>query len=245
MGVDRGYYSPIPEEDLLHYAKQLPQSFPCVVKLPQQITAYAFPDHKRYGASAGMPNPNFLDADLFNHLVGESFERVFKDHVGAFVVEIPQTRAFQIGPSEFAKQIRAFLGKMPPGFDFSFELREPKLLTSEYFAVLRDCGATHVYNHWSRMPRLLDQHAKADRWLGKKTIVRLLLPPGGRYQDLKEAYTPFDRVVVPDMRMRDDVVTLIRYALERESEVLVIVNNKAEGSSPGTIEALARRLAAG
>ena len=78
---------------------------------------------------------------------------------------------------------------------------------------------------------------------GDFVITRLLLPPGQRYADLKEAYSPFDRLVEPQPRMRRDVVALVRAALERDAECFVIVNNKAEGSSPLTVEALAWELA--
>ena len=42
--------------------------------------------------------------------------------------------------------------------------------------------------------------------------------------------------------MREDVVRLVRTALERDTECYVLVNNKAEGSSPLTVQALAKLL---
>jgi hypothetical protein len=42
---------------------------------------------------------------------------------------------------------------------------------------------------------------------------------------------------------RQDVIRLVRGGLERDVETYVLVNNKAEGSSPWTIQALARQLA--
>ena len=53
---------------------------------------------------------------------------------------------------------------------------------------------------------------------------------------------PFDRLVEPQPAMREDVCTLIEEAGRRGYEVFVIVNNKAEGSSPLTVRALAERL---
>ena len=44
--------------------------------------------------------------------------------------------------------------------------------------------------------------------------------------------------------MRGEVVALTARALARGRRVYVLVNNKAEGSSPLTVEALAERLAA-
>jgi uncharacterized protein YecE (DUF72 family) len=73
-------------------------------------------------------------------------------------------------------------------------------------------------------------------------VARLLLPPGKRYADLKEAYAPFDRLVAPQPQMRRDIVALVRAALDRDAECYVLVNNKAEGSSPLTVQALAKLL---
>ena len=43
--------------------------------------------------------------------------------------------------------------------------------------------------------------------------------------------------------MRADVVSVTRRALSRGRRVFILVNNKAEGSSPLTVMGLARRLA--
>ena len=42
--------------------------------------------------------------------------------------------------------------------------------------------------------------------------------------------------------MRQDVVKLVRAALDRDMECYVLVNNKAEGSSPLTVRALAEQV---
>jgi hypothetical protein len=75
------------------------------------------------------------------------------------------------------------------------------------------------------------------------SIVRLLLRPGTWYEDQRDRFKPFDRLVAPDEAMRADVVALSRRALSRGRRVYILVNNKAEGSSPLTVMALAERLA--
>ena len=59
----------------------------------------------------------------------------------------------------------------------------------------------------------------------------------------RDRFRPFNRLVEPDEAMRAEVVELTARALARGRKVYVLVNNKAEGSSPLTIEALADRLA--
>jgi len=92
------------------------------------------------------------------------------------------------------------------------------------------------------MPNLAQQMRVEGLLEGSLLVVRLLLPPGARYADLKEAYAPFDRIVAPQSEMRQDLVRLVRAALDRDMECYVLVNNKAEGSSPLTVRALAELL---
>ena len=74
-------------------------------------------------------------------------------------------------------------------------------------------------------------------------MIRLLLRPGTRYEERREEFLPFDRIVDPSPEMRDGVTRLVRAALRAGRETYVLVNNKAEGCSPLTIRALAERLA--
>ena len=55
---------------------------------------------------------------------------------------------------------------------------------------------------------------------------------------------PFNRLVAPDALMRQEVVDLSDRALTSGRTLWVLVNNKAEGSSPLSIMELARRVAA-
>ena len=66
---------------------------------------------------------------------------------------------------------------------------------------------------------------------------------GQSYDDQRERFTPFDRIVQPDEGMRADVVAVVKRALKRGRRAFTLVNNKAEGSSPLTVMELARRLA--
>ena len=74
-------------------------------------------------------------------------------------------------------------------------------------------------------------------------VSRLLIPPGQSYEDRKRSLAPFDRVVDPQEKMRDDVARLAEACEKLGKVLLVIVNNKAEGSSPLTVRALAERIA--
>jgi len=241
VGIDRGYYTPVPEEELAAYSMQLPDDFRAAMKVWQRVTMPGYPRHPRYGADAGKENPSFLDPELFAQAVHEPARAGFSRHMGPWIVEIAPSPT-PLDPGWFCERLDAFLGAVPRDFPFAVELRDRRLLTPAYANTLQKHGASHVFNYWSRMPRIADQMRVAGLLEATPLVVRLLLPPGQRYADLKEAYAPFDRLVAPQPEMRQDVVSLVRAALQRDLECYVIVNNKAEGSSPLTVRALAELL---
>ena len=74
--------------------------------------------------------------------------------------------------------------------------------------------------------------------------MRLLLKPGTWYEDQREIFRPFNRIVAA---RRHDAAPGGRRSrtrsLKRQKRVYMLVNNKAEGSSPLTVIELAKRLA--
>ncbi|MGD8824811.1 MAG: DUF72 domain-containing protein [Myxococcales bacterium] len=241
VGVDRGYYAPVPEEDLAMYAAQLPEGFRAAIKVWQRVAMPGFPRHPRYGSDAGKDNPDFLDAELFARAVYEPVREAFSQRMGPWILEVaPAPRP--LDPHWFCEKLGAFLQEVPRDFPFAVELRDRRLLTREYVRTLEEHGASHVFNYWSRMPSLAEQMQWTALTRGPLMVIRLLLPPGARYDELKEAYAPFDRLVAPQAAMRRDVLRLVREALGLDIETYVLVNNKAEGSSPWTIRALAEQL---
>ena len=69
-----------------------------------------------------------------------------------------------------------------------------------------------------------------------------MLAPGRGYEEARAAYAPFDRIVDPDLATRRRVAQLARHALGQGRQVIVIINNKAEGSAPLSVAALAKEF---
>ena len=241
VGIDRSYYAPIPDEDLAVYAEQLPDGFRCCIKAPAAVTALTF--GPRHGDTA---NPDFLSVDrLTDDLLGPLTRR-FAAHTGPIILEFPPFgRGRALEPDAFLDRLQAFVEELPPGFEYAVELRDRTLLTSRYHALLRQHRIAHTYNYWSAMPMPEEQAATAPPEDLPFSIVRLLLRPGTWYEDQREAFQPFNRIVAPDPVMRRQVRTLAGRALQRQRRVYILVNNKAEGSSPLTVLALARSLVDG
>ncbi|MFM2152397.1 MAG: hypothetical protein RL199_832 [Pseudomonadota bacterium] len=245
VGIDRSYYRPLLREELAAYAAQLPAGFTAHEKVWDKIVTPTWPNHARYGADAGRANPAFLDAGLFRRVVWEQHEGVFESHLGSFVLEFPPMAPGRgPSPAAFPGLLARFLDGLPKGPRYAVELRNAELLTGDYRRVLADRGVAHVYNWWGRMPELRDQLALCPP-TAAFLVVRLLLRPGTTYAERKAAFAPFDRLCDVSEPMRDDVVELARVVQAAGATLDVLVNNKAEGSAPRTVRALAERLVAG
>ncbi len=245
VGVDRSYYAPIPLDDLRSYASQLPAGFTCCVKAPASVTSRLAPTFGSARGGAAAPNPDFLSVgrlvdDLLTPLaVG------LGAHCGPVVLEFPAgARDPSQPPAAFIEALDRFLGQLPRDFAYAVEIRDRTLLTAAYRSVLARHGAAHTYNYWSAMPMPLAQADVVPPDDAPLSVVRLLLKPGTWYEGQRDRFRPFNRLVEADETMRDQVVALTTRALARGRKVYVLVNNKAEGSSPLTIEALAERVAA-
>lgn len=243
VGIDRSYYAPIPREDLLRYAGQLPPGFPCCAKAPEAVTSAVQPARSR--AAGRGANPDFLNPRLFvDEMIGP-FGEVFREHTGPFVLQFPPAPAsLSPRPSEFAEKLDRFLGALPPAaFRYAVELRDASLLTPEYRGVLARHGAAHVLNYVTAMPMPVEQSETVPIEAAPFAVIRLLLPPGTRYAERGQTLKPFARLTDPDEDMRAQVVALAQRAVAASIPVSVLVNNKAEGCSPLTIRALAELLA--
>jgi uncharacterized protein YecE (DUF72 family) len=245
VGLDRTHYRPLCEEDLRGYLAQLeiarakaPDLLPfrVVSKVWDEVTTAIFPR----GPRAGQPNRSFLDPGVFRSEVLHPYQRV--GATGPFVFELTPMPPRTFDEHAFVSKVERFLEQLPSGHRWAFELRNQELFTPRYVDMLRANGAAHVFNYWSAMPSLRIQ-MKANAQVGRFVIVRLMLPPFTKYETRKADFKPFDRLREPQPEMRNDVIDILRAAAAQGAgEVFILVNNKAEGSSPLTIRELAKRV---
>jgi uncharacterized protein YecE (DUF72 family) len=236
VGIDRSYYAPIAAEELRRYAQQLPPGFPCCAKVPSMFTS---PVLSRGGGTE--PNPDFLHAERFAEIVVRPFLKEFSDHLGPMILEFPPVRAqHRLTCQEFEERLDAFLSASVGHLKMAVEIRDRALLTPGYARVLARHGASHTYNYWTAMPMLREQAGVVPLDTAEHVVVRLMLRPGTRYEERRQAFLPFDRIVDESLQMREQVAEMVRLAEALGRNIVVLVNNKAEGSAPLTIEALAR-----
>jgi uncharacterized protein YecE (DUF72 family) len=267
-GVDRTYYRPITAAAFRQLADQTPADFRFLVKAAQDCTVKMLrtagadelspnPVTGRDGARGAAPNPSFLNPAWTIERVVEPFVDGLGAKGGALVFQFSRFR-FQKTASkrgagaaprtatEFLDRLAAFLGALPRGVPYTVEVRNEELWGKAYFGVLRAAGASHCYNVHPQMPPIAEQARvlpPADN--PGPLVVRWMLERSQTYAGARDAYAPFDRLVDEDPDSRAAIAALSIAAARVGRDILVIANNKAEGSAPLTVFRLAREIVAG
>ena len=240
VGNDSTFYRPPTANQLRHYLTQIPEDFQMCFKVWEEITIPTYAKHARYGARAGQPNPRFLDAKLFSELVLTPYrEAKFEPHTGPFLFEFQR---HGMSTDEFCSRLDRFFLLLPRDFRYAVEVRNPELLDFSYLQVLTMRGVAHVYNHWSSMPPLLEQHTRMQGFTAVFTVLRLLTPLKMSYEAAKKRAEPYSKIVEELPQMRRETVHLMRQAVNQGRRAYVLVNNRSEGNAPLTVQALVERL---
>lgn len=232
VGVDRSYYEAPSLRVFEAYRSQVPAHFRFMVKADRRLTT---PE-----------DPFFLDPVWAREqVVGPAWEGL-GDTLGAILLQFsPIPPGVVEGPRRFAERLYRFLRDLASPAPVAVELRTPALLTRDYGEALRHGGAVHGYVAHPRMLPLPRQAEVVPPRPGTLLLVRWMLAPGADYETAREAWAPFNALRAPDPATRSEVAQLVLKGLEGGGEAMVIVNNKAEGSSPLSIAALARHLVEG
>jgi uncharacterized protein YecE (DUF72 family) len=240
VGLDQTFYRPATDKQLEDYAAQLPPDFDMCSKVWERITIPLFPNLPDYGPKAGQINPDFLNVEMFVHEVLSPYRRAFTHHTGPFIFEFQRSG---IEPDEFVTRLDAFLDRLPKDFCYSVEIRNPSILSPAYRAVLEHHGVSHVYNHWTYMPPLMEQHRRlGERFTAPFVVFRLLTPLRVAYGQAVRMAAPYNKIVAELPMMRKETVTLVNQAVRENRRAYVLVNNRSEGSAPLTVQALTDQL---
>ncbi|MGZ6097608.1 MAG: DUF72 domain-containing protein [Myxococcaceae bacterium] len=244
VGVDRTFYGPVNADTFRGWAAAVPGDFRFLVKAHEALTLSRFPHHERYGARRGEENPSFLDPAYARDAVIAPFVEGLGARAGPLVFQFPPQDVQALGgPPAFADRLHAFLAALPAGPLYAVELRNRELITADVADVLEDVGAIPVLAVWRHLPPLPQQAWRLRARSASALVVRWMLPADLGYEEARELYAPFDRLVAEDPAVRGDIAALAVEALAEGRPVYVTVNNKAEGSAPVSVERLAAAVA--
>jgi uncharacterized protein YecE (DUF72 family) len=238
VDVDRTFYAPVDVATFAAMAAAVPADFRFVVKAHGLLTTARFSRHERWGEARGLENPGFLDVDRAVSDVVEPYREGLRDRAGVLLFQFPPQRIAG-GPASFARRLREFLAALPPGPQYAVEVRNPELLTDAYSDALARVGALHCLVVHPTMPSLVVQARATRAWDADTMIIRWMLAPHLDYESARAAFAPFDRLVEPDPTSRAEVVEVLA---RHQGKRYLVVNNKAEGSSPCSIIEVARAL---
>jgi uncharacterized protein YecE (DUF72 family) len=224
-------------------AAQVPTDFRFLVKGHEDCTLARFPGHARYGARRDQANALFLDPGYaLDRVVGPTVAGL-GGKLGVLLFQFaPQPLASLGGVSGFLDRLQRFLEAMPRGVPVAVELRNTALLVPAYAELLAATGAIPALSAWSGLPPIEEQLRRTGAERAPLRVIRWMLQEGASYEDSVDRYAPFDALVDPDPVTR---AAIARIVAGHTGETIVIVNNKAEGSAPRSVFALAEAIAGG
>jgi len=249
VSVDRSFYKPLSASQFAAYAAQVSDDFRFVVKAPSLIADAMVRGENGRGMEA---NPAFLDPML----AAAEFVQPALDGLGPKVGAL----VFQLSPlpgpmlaqlPDILLRLGAMLRALPalrptaPDGVIAVEARNPEFLIPAFAEVLRSAGATYCLGLHPKMPPIAEQLPLLRAlWPGplvcRWNLNRLHGAYG--YEEAKALYEPFDKLVDPDLETRATLARVAAATTGAGQHAYVTVNNKAEGSAPLTVLALAEAL---
>lgn len=248
VSLDRAFYKPLSVDEYAGLAAQVPDDFRFVVKAPSLVSDAMVRD-RGHGMRR---NTAFLDPDI---AVREFFQPALKglgSKIGAMVFQLSPLPASMLSNiPEVLDRLSRMLAALPslhgiaPDGVVAVEVRDPELVTPGLADVLRNAGATYCLGLHAKMPPIEAQlPILRALWPGPLVARWNLHQLHGAYgyETAKDLYEPFDRLIDPDPHTRNALVRVIAATTAAHHPVYVTINNKAEGSAPLSVLALAEAL---
>jgi uncharacterized protein YecE (DUF72 family) len=245
VSLDRAFYRPLEAEVYRRLAAQVDEDFRFVVKAPALITDATLRDPAT--GAPERPNPSFLDVETALAGCVRPVVEGLGAKLGVLVFQLsPLPSAWLADPAALHARLdalwQAVVPELPAGALAALELRDPGLLTPELAALLRRHGVRYAMGLHDRMPVAEEQLPMLRASWPGDLVCRWNLQRGQRYAQARDRWAPFDRMQAPDLPTRDTLARVMRATLDAGHRVFVTINNKAEGSAPASVLALAQAL---
>lgn len=248
VGIDRGFYRPLAASDFERHAQQVPQGFRFTVKAPSLVTDALVRSEDGRGQE---PNPLFLDATTALQSFIEPVYEGLSERIGALVFQLsplPGPRLAKM--NEQFDQLHALLLALPkpPAGVIAVEVRDAAWLTQDLVALLKDTGARYCLGLHPKLPPLMEQLPLLRAlWPGPLVVrwnLNRLHGPYG-YEEAEKRYGAFNAMLDPDPETRAELARIIRGTAGAGQDAFVTISNKAEGSAPLSVRALAQAIVDG
>jgi uncharacterized protein YecE (DUF72 family) len=223
------------------YSESVPDDFVFTVKAPNALTLTHFYSRQpaAQAASAGAPNPHFLD----NSLLDRFLERLapLGRKLGPIMFQFEYLNRTKMPSRDmFCSRFQAFLSRAPREFQYAVETRNPNYLSPPFFGFLKDSGCGYVYLEGYYMPPIGTVFERFSPETSDFSIIRL--HGGDRQQIEKDTREVWDRLISPKPESVQAAARIVRANARRHVLTFVNVNNHLEGSAPLTIQRLLEAL---
>lgn len=249
VSIDRSFYRPLNVAQFAEYASQVNQDFRFVVKAPSLITDALIRDESGRGMR---PNAHFLNAAEAVQMFVEPALEGLGHKLGALVFQIsPLPVSWLARMPELINRLHHLLRTIPdvklaaPDAVVAVEVRDREWLTPQLVQALRDTGATYCMGLHAKMPSIAEQlPILRALWPGPLVCRWNLNPLHGAYgyEDAQQAYSPYDKMLDPDLETRTKLAQVIAGTAKAGQNVYVTLSNKAEGSAPLSVIELAKAV---
>lgn len=250
VSLDRAFYRPLDAATYGALAAQVPADFRFVVKAPAVVTDALL--REPGSGKALQPNPHFLDARRALHEVLQPARQGLGPALGALVFQMsPLPAAWLADEARLHEALDGLWRALMPVLRadarmgqaiVALELRDAALLTPALAALLKAHGVRLCAGLHDRMPPMAQQLPMLRAMWPGDLVCRWNLQRGQRYAQAKDAWAPFDRLQAPDQATRTALARVIVGTLAAGCSALVTINNKAEGSAPLSVLALAQEV---
>lgn len=230
--VDQWFWAMPSAGQVEGYAASVPSEFRFTVKAPGSLTR-AWTDART--KEEPRENPSFLSPEVlrdFYAALGPIHSRLGPVMLQFEYLNLKKVPSF----AAFLRRLELLLQGAPRGVPIAVETRNASYLTEEYFALLRDRGAGHVFLQGYWMPQVAGVYDKLREKLAGPVVVRLHGPDRKGME--RKAEGNWDRILAPRDEELRGIAEMVRDMGSRNLDVYLNVNNHYEGSAPLTIRRL-------
>ncbi len=252
LEIDYTFYSPLRNKEgkptrtyhvLKQYRQHMNQNDRVILKVPRAVSARRVHSGGQY-----IDNETYLDPKIFVEGFLEPAVEILGITLKGMIFEQEyQRKQDRVPTDKMAKDLERFFEAVPEDDRYHVELRTEAYLSSPVFKVLEKHGVGQVLSHWTWLPSLEKQLARADNRIfnsGRKRIVRLMTPRGMRYEIAYAQAYPFDRLLKDMLQteMVTETVHMMMTALAERVETSILINNRAGGNAPLIAREVASRF---
>lgn len=247
VSLDRAFYRPLAPANYAALAAQVGPDFRFIVKAAARVCDAVLRDPGN--GQPVQPNPLFLDPRAAVEWCAHPAVQGLGDRLGVLVFQLSPLPAAWLRDTDalhgrLTALFAAVVPALPAGALAALEVRDAALLTPELARLLKTHGVRYCLGLHDRLPAIEEQLPMLRAGWPGDLVCRWNLQRGHRYAQARDTWSPFDRLQAPDPATRQALARVMAGTLDAGHRVFVSINNKAEGSAPLSVIALARTLLA-